>query len=115
MKIVESFVIPVFSEKSSRWEVKVDLSKKRYTFYVSYNTRCDAWFLSILDAENNLLLAGLRLVPGVFLLGKYRASVPELPPGELWLVDVQSKLSTAEVTRNNLHSRFALTYTVFEE
>lgn len=115
MKILESLEIPVYSEKSPRWEVKADLSGKRYSFYVSYNTRCDAWFLSLSDANGNLLLAGIRLVPGVFFFEKYRASVPELPSGELWLVDTQGKLSTAEVTRDNLHARFALTYTVFGE
>ena len=71
--------------------------------------------MSISDANGKLLLAGVRLVPGVFFLEKYRASVPELPPGKLWLVDVEGNLGTAEVTRDNLHTRFALTYTIFED
>jgi len=115
VKILESYEIPLLSEKAARWKVKADLSGKRYSFYVSYNTRLDAWFMSIYDADGKLLLAGIRLVPGVFFLDKYRASVPELPPGGLWLVDKEGKLGTADVTRNNLHTRFALTYTVYEE
>ena len=110
-----SVEIPVLSEKIPRWEAKVNLSVKRYGFHVSYNTRADAWFLTILDAYGKPLLAGIRLVPGVFFLDKYRALVPELPPGKLWLRDVEGRSSTAYVTRKNLHTRFALTYTETEE
>jgi hypothetical protein len=115
MKIIESIEIPTYADKVSRWEVNVDLSKKRYKLYVSYNTRQEAWMMSISDVNGNLLLAGIRLVPGIFFLEKYRASVPQLPPGELWLIDIDGKLSTAEVTRKNLSTRFVLTYTVFGE
>jgi hypothetical protein len=115
MKIIESIEIPTYADKVSRWEVNVDLSKKRYKFYISYNTRQESWVMSISDVNGNILIAGIRLDPGVFFFEKYRASVPQLPPGELWLVDIDGKLSTAEVTRDNLNSRFALTYTVFGE
>jgi len=114
MKIIESRTIPLFSEKAARWEMQVDLSGKRYTFRVSYNARQDAWVMSISDSNGELLIAGLRLVPGVDFLKKYRASVPALPPGELRLLDKGDNLETFEVTRDNL-SRFALTYTVFGE
>jgi hypothetical protein len=115
MKILESIIIPTYADKASRWEVHVDLSRKRYKLYVSYNTRQEAWLMAIYDVNGKLLLGGVRLVPGIFFLEKYRASVPQLPPGELWLVDNDGKLSTAEVTRANLSARFALTYTVFGE
>ena len=114
MKNVISVEIPVLSERVARWEIKVDLSGKRYGLYVSWNTRQEAWFMTISDSNNKLLLAGIRLVPGVSFLEKYRASVSELPPGILELLDVEMKPGSAEVTRNNLHTRFALTYTVFE-
>jgi hypothetical protein len=113
MKIKESITIPL--NNTARWEMRVDLSGKRYGLYIAYNTRQEAWFMSISDVDGNLLLAGIRLVPGIFFFEKYRVSVPGLPPGELWLVDIEGKLSTAEVTRENLSTRFALTYTIFEE
>jgi hypothetical protein len=116
MIIRESYDIPLtYADTVARWEMKVDLSGKRYSFYVSYNSRMEAWFMSVSDANGKMMLAGIRLVPGVYFLDKYRASVPELPPGELWLMDKEGKPETAEVTRENLHTRFALTYTIFEE
>jgi hypothetical protein len=115
MKILESIVLPTYADKASRWKVNVDLSKARYTLYVSYNARQEAWIMSVFDVNGNLLLGGIRLVPGIFFLEKYRASVPQLPPGDLWLVDIDGKTGTAEVTRQNLSTRYALTYTVFGE
>ena len=113
MKIKESKTIPLFADKTARWEQKADLSGKRYGFFISYNTLQDAWFLSIFDSNEKELLKGIRLVPAVFLLQKYRASVPELPQGELWLLDAEGQF--AEVTRNNLGAKFFLTYTIFGE
>jgi hypothetical protein len=114
MKNLKSIEIPLLSEKAARWEMKVDLSGKRYGLYVSYNTRQDAWFMSILDANGELLLAGIRLVCGVSFLEKYRASVPELPPGEMYLMHKSGK-TNIEVTGDNLHTHFSLLYTVSEE
>ena len=111
----ENIEIPFLSDKAARWEAKIDLSGKRYGFYISYNTRASAWFMSIMDAYGKLLIAGVRLVPGVFFLDKYRASVPDLPPGKLWLRDLDGRPNTADVTRENLHLRYALIYTVEEE
>ena len=115
MRIIESREIPLYSEDRSRWQVKVDLSGRRYTLRVAYNTRQEAWMMSISDTSGNLLVAGLRLIPGVKMLEKYRASSPLLPPGELVLIDTQGKADTAVVTRDNLASRYALTYLVFVE
>ena len=115
MKAIDSIVIPTYSDLRPRWEVKVDLSGRRYTFNITYNVRQDAWIMHICDVNGELLIAGLRLVPGVDLIEKYRASSPGLPPGDLILVDREGNPKTAEVTRDNLSSRFTLTYMVYEE
>jgi len=114
MKTMESIAVPVFAGKAPRWEAKVDLSGKRYGLYISYNSLQEAWFMAVSDHNDKLLLAGVRLVQGIFLLAKYRASVPELPPGELWVIDAEGQ-SSAEITRHNLGTKFILTYTVFGE
>ena len=115
LKTVKSVIIPTYADKNPRWKVKVDLSGNRYTFEVSYNTRQDAWLMNIKDTNNEYLIAGIRLVPEIELLGKYRASCPGLPPGDLFLTDRERRPDTAEVTRDNLSSRFALTYMIAAE
>ena len=57
MKIIESVEIPTYSENKSRWEIRADLSGRRYTFNVSYNTRQEAWLMPINDVNGNLLLS----------------------------------------------------------
>jgi len=113
MTIIENKEIPLFSDP--RWEAQTDLSGRRYTFRVSYNARQDFWMVSISDTNGELLIAGLRLVPGIDMLEKYRASVPGLPPGELVLIDKEGRPQTAEVTRDNLSTRFSLVYSLVGE
>jgi len=112
MTIIENREIPLYQEP--RWEMQTDLSRKRYKFSVSHNVRQNAWTMAIYDKNGELLISGLRLVPGVDLLKKFRASSPGLPPGELTLFDKERRPETAEVTRDNLSSRFALIYSVVE-
>lgn len=86
-----------------------------YKFYFSWNERLAIWQISISDSDDKLLLGGLRLVPEIDLLAKYRASVPSLPKGMLIAVDKMSDLETAELTRDNFGTRFLLGYFDFGE
>jgi len=115
MKEFETVVIDTYADISPRWEGKKDLSGRRYTFEVSYNTRQEAWVMKMSDVNGNVLIAGINLVYGVNFLEKYRASSPGLPPGEIYLFDYENNIQTAVVTRNNLGSRFKLKYSVAKE
>jgi hypothetical protein len=103
-------VIPLYSNEMPRWKVNVDLSGRRYSLYVSWNTRMEGWSLTIMDTTEKVLIGGLRMVTGGLLLDKYRASCPELPPGLLMLIDREGKPETAEPDRDNFAERFALVY-----
>jgi len=113
VNIIENKEIPLFDDP--HWEMQADLSGRRYTFRVSYNVRQEAWTMSIADTNGELLVAGLRLVPGIDMLKKFRASSPGLPPGELVLIDKEGRPGTAEVTRDNLATRFSLVYSLVGE
>ena len=115
MKLREIYSLPTYADRFARWRVSVDLSGMRYHLYVSWNTLMENWYMTILDVNDRILLGGLRLVPNVPLLEKYRASVPELPPGDLVIFDREGRMETAEITRNNLGSRFDLSYVISGE
>jgi hypothetical protein len=68
--------------------------------------------MTISDMNDNILIGGIRLVPEIDLLNKYRATVPELPSGLLRIIDMENKMETAELTRDNFGTRFVLTYTI---
>jgi len=110
MKLLEVFEIPTYADKYPRWKIAVDLSGARYQIYISWNKRMESWYMTILDIYDNILLAGIRLVPDLYFFEKYRASVPELPIGDLFIFDQEGKMETAEITRDNLGSRFILSY-----
>jgi hypothetical protein len=105
------YILSTFADKYPRWTQSVDLSGVRYQFYISWNTRMESWYLSILDTNEKLILGGLRLVPGIDLIDKYRASAPKLPSGILSIMDKEIDPKTAELTRDNFGPRFVLTYT----
>jgi hypothetical protein len=105
------FIIQTFADKKPRWTQSVDMSGVRYRLYFSWNTRMQAWFVSILEGNGNMLLTGIRLVPRIDLFEKYRASVPGLPPGIFSILDRQSDPSTAELNFDNFGTRFILSYT----
>jgi len=115
MKLLEVHSIPTFADKYARWKMSVNLSGVRYQLYISWNTRMSNWYMTILDVNDKILLGGLRLVPNVLLFEKYRASVPELPSGDLVIFDREGKLEADEITRGNLGSRFDLSYVISGE
>ena len=110
MKNTEFIILPEYSATCSRWDVQVDLSGVRYKLNVSWNTMMEGWVLCISDTNDNLILGGVRLSIGTDLLRKYRASCPELPPGEIFVLDTTGDYITAELTRDNFNTRFKLCY-----
>jgi hypothetical protein len=115
MKNLKFVISPEYSASSSRWDVQVDLSGVRYKLNVSWNALMGGWVLCISDTKDNLILGGVRLSAGSYLLEKYRASCPGLPPGEIWLLDTAGDDKTAELARDNFNTRFKLCYGTWED
>ncbi|MDR2150134.1 MAG: hypothetical protein LBO67_04835 [Spirochaetaceae bacterium] len=113
--IFEQWNLPEYSDKNARWNVDVDLSKKRYRLNVSWNSMLEGWILSIMDSQGKLILGGVRLSVGSYLLKKYKASCPDLPTGELWIQDLMDDITTAEVGRDDFSSRYKLCYGTWQD
>lgn len=112
---MEWFTITTHADEYPRWTQKVTMGGSLYKLYFSWNERLKIWQMSISDASDSLILGGLRLVPEIDLLAKYRVSIPDLPKGMLIVVDKLGDLQTAELDRNNFGSRFLLGYFDFSE
>lgn len=112
---MQTIIITTHADEYPRWTQKVELSGSLFKLYFSWNDRMAMWQMSISDADDNLLIGGLRLVCGVDLLKKYRESVPKLPSGLLIIIDKLHNEQTAELDRNNFGSRFLLGYFDFED
>ena len=112
---MEWFIITTHADEYPRWTQKVTMGSSLYKLYFSWNERQGTWQMSISDANDGLHLGGIRLVPEIDLLAKYRVSVPSLPKGILPILDKLSDKATAELDRSNFGTRFVLGYFDFTE
>lgn len=60
-----------------------------YYFSFEWNDRGGFWTFDILDQDQNHIVAGVRLVANISLLGRFNNS--KLPAGELFLLDTSGK------------------------
>jgi len=67
-RIVPAIQIPLTSQ-SEKFRISID--DEFYTFRVLWNTRMEQWVLSILDSNEDPVIAGLVLVPGENLFEQY--------------------------------------------
>jgi len=73
--------------RSSEFEIELDGVRVRLrTYYAALN---DRWYLDTRDLEDNLLVGGLALVPGVDLWRPYKYLA--IPQGELFISDPLSR------------------------
>lgn len=68
-----------------RYALRVDLDAQRYSFEFEWNDRAGAWFFNLLDASEDPILQGVRVVVNSSLLELFRD--PRLPPGVLFAAD----------------------------
>jgi hypothetical protein len=109
------YSIKTYADLYARWQQSVDLSGVRYKVYFSWNTRMESWFMTIMDSDENVLIGGIRLIPNIDLLAKYKRTVSALPQGMLFIMDKEHDPITAELDRDNFGTRFLLAYTELEE
>jgi hypothetical protein len=77
--------------------VEAELDEVTYFVRLSWNSHAQAWFLSLENANNDLLLSGVRIVTNALLLSQYHHL--EIPGGELIAVAVDDR---TEIGRNDL-------------
>ncbi|CAB3863478.1 hypothetical protein IPU70_08105 [Achromobacter sp. SD115] len=72
-------VIPVIDANDSLTEV--ELEGITYFLHLAWNSEAELWTLSIENAYNEVIVAGIGVVPDTPLLTRYRHLA--VPPGEL--------------------------------
>ena len=73
------FEIPILDANDSLTEVELD--GVTYFLRLSWNSEAEQWVLSIENAYNELIVAGIAVMPDTPLLGSYRHLA--MPAGEL--------------------------------
>jgi hypothetical protein len=103
--------IPLFPDVASGFIQKIELGGIFYSIRIRWNTRSESWFLHVFDADDNPLITGKRLVPNYPLTDIHSDRFK----GELIVLDKQNDLTDADITYDNLGTRFLLIYLTEEE
>lgn len=72
-------IIPWIS--GAGWRQEIPLSGRTYVIEAAWNPANERWTINLKDRNENLLVGGIKLLPGVSLLGQFNN--PQLPPGGL--------------------------------
>lgn len=87
MQIIPFLNLPAFEEQ-------LTLDNTAYKLFLFWNTRGEYWSLTFKDVEDNILVAGIRIILGAELLQKH----PDrgLPPGQLWVLEPRGDFTRLE-------------------
>lgn len=101
--------IPVIDANDSLTEV--ELEGRTYFLRLSWNSEAELWGLSVENANNEIIIAGIALVANTPLLDQYRHL--DLPPGDFVALAPDGQES---ITRENLpDGDVVLVYVTAEE
>jgi hypothetical protein len=97
--------IPVDSILSNK-EFRTELDGIFYLLAFRFNSRALVWMMNISDEDSNIIIAGIPLVLGVDLLGRFQDT--KLPPGSLFVNNFSE--ANIEANRDNLGEDVLLLY-----
>ncbi len=81
-------IIPVFPGEPL-YKERVRLEGKDYSFKFDWNNREQRFYMSIRDLEETPLLTGIKIISNWLLLANHHFN-PDLPPGQLIAIDLES-------------------------
>lgn len=103
-----AFLLPTATDRA-HYSQRVTLSGRDYTLVFRYNQRTERYLLTLQDAEENTIVAGITIVSNWPLLRWYRYK-PELPAGELIAQDLSGDGSPPKYGELGEGKRVELTY-----
>lgn len=106
-------IMPVFQDRSSRYEFDIELAGEVWHLKFSWNAREEAWYMDIQTQNQVDIISGIKMVINYPLLNQYIAY--NLPEGNFILWDLEQNPSTGGVTFDNFGKRYQLIFLSNEE
>ena len=98
-----------FRGSLAAYDFSTTIGSATYTFLVGWNYRENAWYVSITDADNNVVISSVKLCLGAFL-GR-TAAAPPFTDGVLVAIDTNSiNDGGVEAGFDDLGSRVVIRY-----
>ena len=99
------FILPV-SDTLTNYELEISLDGVSYRIRLKFNSRSEAWFLDLFDANGERLRSGIRVVSDWSLLRLFQGE--GRPEGDLLTLSSQSSISAPD--EDQLGAEVLLTY-----
>jgi len=100
--------IDIFSQSSSSFRKQYTLENEIFYITIFWNSRSASWFLKIEDETESTILAGVKIVPGLFLLKKFALS--STPKGDFKCAKETTSNTENGITYENLGQTYNLYY-----
>lgn len=107
-------IIATFRDYSSKFTEKIELNGEMFYLSFNWNTRAQQWYMTIADADENILLASVKLIIEYPLNNIYK-DLNGFPKGIFYIWDLEENESTAEMTYDEFGSRYQLVFFTDEE
>ncbi len=105
--------IPVFQSISSKFKQNLVLADLLIELEIHWNSRSNAFYMDIIDTENDDILTGVKLVPNWLLIRQFRAYLPNLN-GDFIVTKVDDTAGN-RVTYDNLGTGYILYFLTLDE
>lgn len=104
--------IPVYQNKSSKFNFEIILDNRLIALNFYWNIRSSSWYLDVTDAATGDSVVGLKITENWLLLRQFKAFIPNIT-GDF----IVKKLNTdeIEITYDNLGVSFKFFYATEEE
>ncbi len=103
-------IIPLHPNEP-HYSLEVELDEIAYGLELRWNERDEAWFLTVSDSSQNVLVAGRKIVVELPLLNRFKD--PRLPAGVLVATDTAGTMLDA--TLEDFGTRVLLVYLSLDE
>lgn len=95
--------------------LRTRLDGRDYVLRLLWNGREGRWYMTVSDSDGVVLVSAVKVVCNTDLLGRsaerpYRRWSPDLPPGELWAMDLTADCSPPGIDDLGEGKRVELTY-----
>lgn len=105
--------IPTFQDKGSSFEQEILIGDRIVKITLFWNSRSEAWYMSVEDVDTEDKLLGIKVVPYWPAIRQFRAYLPNLE-GDIMLIPSDVGIEE-RVTYDNLDNGYSLNYLTEEE
>jgi hypothetical protein len=105
--------IQTFQTNSSNFLQETILGQRVMTIIITWNSRSEAWYLSLKDEDTANELDGIKLVPNWLLIRQYHSQLPNFE-GDLIIIKTDNDVEE-RITYNNLGNGWDLFYVTQDE